>query len=49
MNQSNKNPFIVQTALDYDMEYHEVECVYNIFRDNFYEKLEELVKIRCSK
>lgn len=40
---------IIITAKDYDMEYHEVERIYNLFPNEFYEKLEEFLKIRSQQ
>jgi uncharacterized short protein YbdD (DUF466 family) len=45
----NQDPFIAQTAKDYDMSYEDVERIKNKFPDNFYEKLEEFIKERSSK
>lgn len=44
----NKNPFIFQTALDYDMPYDQVERMYKLYPEKFYEKLEEYIKQRAS-
>lgn len=41
--------FIEQTAHDYDMPVHEVERIAKFFPNEFYEKLEEYVKIRANK
>ena len=38
--------FIIQTAQDYAMEVHEVQRIYELYPDNFYEKLEEYIKNR---
>lgn len=39
------NPFIKQTAIDYDLPYEVVESIYNKFSsDLFYIKLEEHLK-----
>jgi hypothetical protein len=43
---NHKNPFIAQTAEDYDMDYECVEYIYNHYHENFYEKLEEFIKRR---
>jgi hypothetical protein len=43
---TNVNPFISQTAYDYDMSYESVEYIYNNFKENFYEKLEDYIKQR---
>ena len=32
--------FITQTAKDYDMSFEEVERIYKLYPDNFYEQLE---------
>lgn len=42
------NSFIAQTAKDYDMSYEEVERIHTMYKDNFYEKLEEQIKHRSS-
>ena len=39
-----KDPFIQQTAEDYDLSYSIVKLIYDIHRDSFYEKLEEYLK-----
>jgi len=41
-----KIPFIVQTAIDYDLPYHIVESIYNKYNDKglFYEMLEYKLK-----
>lgn len=43
-----KIPFIVATALDYDMDYEDVKRIYDLWnKDNlFYEKLEEVIEHR---
>jgi len=45
---NTKNPYIVQTAIDYDMSYLEVERIYDLYRKKgqFHEKLEEFIKER---
>lgn len=40
------NPFIVQTARDYDLDYEVVEDIFNKYQSNFYEKLEEHIKTK---
>lgn len=40
-----KIPFIQQTAIDYDIEYEIVLDIYNNYPNEFYQKLEELIKI----
>jgi hypothetical protein len=40
---------IAMTAKDYNMEYHEVERIYNLSPNEFYEKLEEFIKIRSQQ
>lgn len=37
---------IKQTAIDYDMNINDVIKIYNIYPDQFYEKLEEFIKNR---
>ena len=41
----NSNPFIANTAKDYDLSYQAVETIYNRYGGTamFYEKLEELL------
>jgi len=48
INMTNKCPFLLQTARDYDMEYHDVERIYKFWNDEglFYDKLEEFIKDR---
>ena len=45
---ANVNPFIANTAKDYDMSYESVEVYYNRYgsTNEFYEKLEEHIKTR---
>ena len=45
---ANVNPFIANTAKDYDMNYESVEVYYNRYgsTNEFYEKLEEHIKTR---
>lgn len=44
------NPFIANTAKDYDMSYKSVEMYYNIYGNTskLYEKLEEYIKQRST-
>jgi len=48
-----KKSFITRTARDYDMKYHEVERIYNLYYDidimKFYSRLEEFIKMRRNK
>jgi hypothetical protein len=44
-----KKRLIAMTARDYDMEYLEVERIYYLFPNEFYEKLEEFIKIRSQQ
>ena len=41
-----KNPFIEQTAIDYELPYHIVESIYDKYNSKglFYEMLEEKLK-----
>lgn len=50
MNQ-NINPFIIQTALDYDMDVEIVQDIYNQYNESgrFYEKLEDYIKFRANR
>jgi hypothetical protein len=41
--------FIIQTALDYDMEIHEVERIAKLYPNDFYNKLEEFITDRANK
>lgn len=41
--------FIIQTALDYDMEIHEVERIAKLYPNDFYNKLEEFITDRTNK
>lgn len=47
----NREQIIVQVARDYDMEYHEVERIYDMYHDKdpleFYVKLEEFINTRA--
>lgn len=45
---ANVNPFIANTAKDYDMSYESVEVYYNRYgsTNEFYEKLEEHINTR---
>jgi hypothetical protein len=43
------NPFLAQTAFDYNLPYHEVERIHRCFPNEFYEKLEELIKVRINQ
>ncbi len=43
------NVFIAQTASDYAMTFEEVERISKLYPNNFYEKLEEIVKEKISK
>lgn len=47
----NGNGFIQQTAIDYDMNYSEVEIIYNRYYSEglFYDKLEEYIKDRANR
>lgn len=40
-----KDPFILQTAIDYDLGYEEVEYIYINNRENFYNELEKLATL----
>ncbi len=42
------DPFLEQTAQDYDMSYEEVERIKKNHPGAFYEKLEEFIKIRAN-
>lgn len=43
----NKNSVIEQTAKDYDMDYEDVERIFNQYHPKkFYDKLEEFIKNR---
>ena len=46
----NREQIIEQTARDYDMKYHEVERIYDMYHEKdpleFYAKLEEHIKNR---
>lgn len=46
-----KNPFIAQTADDYDLDYFTVEKFYNHYGNTpmFYEKLEEWIRDRANQ
>ena len=46
MNTPDKEPFIMQTAEDYDLPYDVVEKIYFNHPKEFYDKLEEELKIR---
>lgn len=49
----NKEAIIMQTAIDYDMSYDEVESIYNMYHDEdvieFYNQLEEFITNRANK
>lgn len=38
--------YLLQTAIDYDMPLHEVERIYKLYPNRFYEELEVFVKGR---
>lgn len=42
-----KDPFIEQTAKDYDMNYEDVKDIKDRFPDNFYEMLERFIEHRA--
>jgi hypothetical protein len=41
--------FIEQTAHDYDMPIHEVERIYKLFPNEFYDKLEDYISNRSKR
>jgi hypothetical protein len=45
----DKNPFLLQTANDYDMSYEEVERIYKKYPNSFYEELENYIKNRSNE
>ncbi len=51
MNNTVQNPFLIQTAKDYALPYHEVERIYNLYTKDaigFFDALEEAIKIRTN-
>ena len=50
-NEMVRNPFIQQTAVDYDMSYEVVDYICNVYWDKglFYDKLEEFIAERSKK
>lgn len=45
----DKDPFILQTANDYDMPYDEVERIKRLYPNQFYQKLEEYIKSKAQQ
>ena len=43
-----KDPFIIQTAKDYNMSYSEAERINKMYPNKFYQKLEEYIKDRAN-
>ena len=41
--------FIKQTAIDYDMLIYDVERIYNLYPNEFYQKLEEFISNRSKQ
>lgn len=41
--------FIKQTAIDYDMSIYDVERIYNLYPNEFYQKLEEFISNRSKQ
>jgi len=46
---SKIKPFIIQTARDYSLPILEVKYIYDNYFDEFYEKLEEIIKSRRNR
>lgn len=38
-----RNPFLIQTARDYDLPYYVVESIYEKDKKNFYQNLEDIL------
>ena len=38
--------FIKQTTIDYDMSIYDVEIIYNLYPNEFYQKLKEFISNR---
>lgn len=41
--------FIKQTTIDYDMSIYDVERIYNLYPNEFYQKLEEFISNRSKQ